>query len=150
MHGVKLALVFSFAALIVSCEIKSRPINYGEDGCDYCRMTIIEEHYGAELLTTKGKAYVFDSIECLAAFIIKREVVMDEIHTLYCTDVETSGELFPVNELVFVYAKKLRSPMGLNLSAYRNKSTAENVAELYFGELLEWDELIGYVNDSWF
>ena len=138
-----------FTLLLVACEPEVKAINYGQDGCSYCRMTIVEEHYGTELLTAKGKAYMFDSIECLAAFVIKDEVESQKIHGLYFTDFEDAGNLYPLREMIFVQAKKLKSPMGLNLSAYRDQKTADDVALLYFGEVMSWDQVKNFVETSW-
>lgn len=135
--------------LFISCEPSVQAINYGQDGCSYCRMTIIEEHYGSELLTSKGKAYKFDSIECLAAFVIKDQVPSDKIHGVYFTDFEDAGNLYPLSEMIFVQASKLKSPMGLNLSAYRNQKTADDVALLYFGETMGWKQVQSFVETSW-
>ena len=135
--------------LLVACEPEVKAINYGQDGCSYCRMTIVEDHYGTELLTAKGKAYKFDSIECLAAFVIKDEVKSQNIHGLYFTDFEDAGNLYPLREMIFVQAKKLKSPMGLNLSAYRDQKTADDVALLYFGEVMSWDQVKNFVETSW-
>jgi len=147
--------IFSAYALLISitvlssCEPEVQAINYGHDGCSYCRMTIVEELYGAELLTAKGKSYKFDSIECLAAFVIKDEVSSEKIHGLYFTDFEQAGHLYPVQEMIFVQAKKLKSPMGLNLSAYRSQKTADDVALLYFGETMTWEQVQNYVKTAW-
>lgn len=135
--------------LLVSCEPQVQPINYGQDGCRYCRMTIVEDHYGTELLTSKGKAYKFDSIECLSAFVIKQEVSTDKTHELYFTDFEDPGNLHPLPEMIFVQAKKLKSPMGLNLSGYRQQKTADDVALLYFGEVMTWEQVLNFVETSW-
>ena len=137
------------AILVVSCEPTVQAINYGQDGCSYCRMTIIEEHYGSELLTTKGKAYKFDSIECLAAFVIKGDVAVEKTHDLYFTDFEDAGNLYPLEGMIFVQAKKLKSPMGLNLSAFRTQKTADDVALLYFGEIMDWEQVQTYVEAAW-
>ncbi|MBC8374962.1 MAG: nitrous oxide reductase accessory protein NosL [FCB group bacterium] len=141
--------VFLIAILLVSCEPTIQAINYGQDGCSYCRMTIVEEHYGSELLTTKGKAHKFDSIECLAAFVIKGEVATEKIHDLYFTDFEDAGNLYPLQDMIFVQAKKLKSPMGLNLSAFRTQKTADDVALLYFGETMNWEQVQIYVETAW-
>lgn len=113
-------------------------------------MTIVEEHYGTEIVSTTGKAFKFDSIECLAAFLYRDMIEEEKVYQIYFTDFEDAGNLYPLEDLVFVYATKLRSPMGLNLSAYRNIETADNVAELYFGERLDWDEVKAFVVRSWF
>ncbi len=141
--------VFLLAIMVISCEPSVQAINYGQDGCSYCRMTIVEDLYGSELLTTKGKAYKFDSIECLAAFVIKGEVAKENIHGLYFTDFEDAGNLYPLGEIIFVQAKKLKSPMGLNLSAYRTQKTADDVALLYFGEIMTWEEVQTNVETAW-
>ena len=150
MKNVLTLLSLSIAAIFLcSCEPEVQAINYGQDGCDYCRMTIVEEHYGSELLTTKGKSYKFDSIECLAAFVIKGEVSSEKTHGLYFTDFEDAGNLYPLNEMIFVQAEKLKSPMGLNLSAYRTQKTADDVALLYFGETMNWDQVKNFVETAW-
>ena len=46
-----------------------RPLAYGEENCTECWMTLEDDRYGAELLTRTGRAYPFDSIECLVAFL---------------------------------------------------------------------------------
>jgi len=145
----KYILILSGIMLFFTCEPSVRPIDYGQDGCSYCRMTIVDDHYGSEILTKKGKTYKFDSIECLAAFVLKKQIAQEDIHGRYFTDFEDAGRLYPGNELIFVRAKKLNSPMGLNLSAYRNEETAANVALLYFGEILNWEQVRDYVETSW-
>ena len=145
----KFILPILASLLLVNCEPTVQPINYGQDGCSYCRMTIVEDLYGAELLSVKGKVFKFDSIECLTAFVIKGEVKTEQSHSLYFTDFEDAGHLYPLNEIIFVQAKKLKSPMGLNLSAFRTQGTADNVAELYFGEIMTWEQVQNYVGQSW-
>ena len=141
--------VLFFAFLLIACEPEVQEINYGQDGCSYCRMTIIEELYGSELLTTRGKSYKFDSIECLAAFVARGEVANAKIHDLYFTDFEDAGNLYPLEEMIFVQSKKLKSPMGLNLSAFRTQKTADDVALLYFGETLTWEQVQSFVETAW-
>ncbi|NQV41587.1 MAG: nitrous oxide reductase accessory protein NosL [Candidatus Marinimicrobia bacterium] len=141
--------VVLLAILVISCEPTVQAINYGQDGCSYCRMTIVEDLYGSEILTTKGKAHKFDSIECLAAFVIKGDLPKEKIHSLYFTDFEDAGNLYPLQGLIFVQAKKLKSPMGLNLSAFRTQKTADDVALLYFGETMTWEQVQTYVESAW-
>ena len=47
---------------------KPRAINIGEDNCAYCKMGITDNRFSSELITSKGKVYKFDAVECLAAF----------------------------------------------------------------------------------
>ncbi|MGB5288980.1 MAG: hypothetical protein WBN42_10875, partial [Ignavibacteriaceae bacterium] len=61
----KFSMVFLLPLLflLASCGSKPEPINYGKDECEFCRMQISDNRYGAELVTDKGKVYKFDSIE---------------------------------------------------------------------------------------
>ena len=47
------------------------------DTCAYCRMTISDERFGGQFVTSKGKVHVFDSIECLAAFYLANGTMTD-------------------------------------------------------------------------
>jgi len=143
-------ILFLFIALFLnSCEPEVQAINFGQDGCSYCRMTIVDEFYGSEILTTTGKAYKFDSIECLTAFLLKEKISSKKTHDIFFTDFEHVGNLYPLKDVIFVQAKKLKSPMGLNLSAYRSQKTAEDVALLYFGEIMTWEQVQNFVESSW-
>src|ERR1041385_7242913 len=55
--------------LLCSCTTKTQPIQAGKDNCDYCRMTISDVRFGAEIITAKGKAYKFDDMHCFLSFL---------------------------------------------------------------------------------
>src|SRR5690606_41785263 len=50
-----------------------RSIVIGEDLCVFCEMLISDPRYPAQLVTKTGKAYKFDSIECMIAFVLEGE-----------------------------------------------------------------------------
>ena len=51
--------------LLVSCNVSPQHIEYGTDACHYCNMTIVDRQHAAQLVTTKGKAFKYDAIECM-------------------------------------------------------------------------------------
>lgn len=55
--------------VVVSCAPEQKPIPYGAANCAHCNMTVADNRYGAELVNDKGKAYFFDSSECLMAYV---------------------------------------------------------------------------------
>src|SRR5690606_3788639 len=70
MNTLKSFFAFIFIAfLFVSCEVKEQPIAYGQANCAHCQMTVSDKRYGAELVSKTGKAYFFDSAECLIAYL---------------------------------------------------------------------------------
>ncbi len=49
-------------------------------------MLITDNKYGAELITTKGKIYKFDSMECLVEFSLVKNTLGDITNNLFVTD----------------------------------------------------------------
>ncbi|HEU5219058.1 MAG TPA: hypothetical protein VFU23_10390 [Gemmatimonadales bacterium] len=66
-----LAIRCTAALLVAACAAGGpRPIAYGKEACAFCRMTVSDPRFGAELVTTRGRVYTFDSIECLASYYL--------------------------------------------------------------------------------
>jgi copper chaperone NosL len=140
------ALLFIF----FSCEkkeIKPVPIQYGVDECEYCRMKITDPRYGSELLLKTGKAYKFDSVECLAAYYIQAKD-KNKIHSLWVPDFITK-EFIPAQKAIYLHSKNLPSPMGLNISAYKTKEELEKVKAKYGGDVLSWEDVVKLVKKEW-
>lgn len=135
--------------ILSGCTSEPAPINYGQDGCAYCRMTIVEDMYGAVSVNSKGKSFKYDSIECLAAAYLDVEAEQRPDFRGYVTDFENAPRLMPLDSAIIVQAKRLRSPMGLNLSAHSDAKVAASVAELYYGEIMDWGAVVLYVKSSW-
>ena len=138
-----------FFLIFTSCERKLEPvpINYGKDECEYCRMKIMDPRYGSELLLKTGKAYKFDSVECLAAYYIENKDKL-KIHSLWVPDFLTK-KFIPAETALYLYSKNLPSPMGLNLSAFKTKEELEKVRAKYGGEILNWDQVLQLVKKEW-
>lgn len=135
-----LALLFAF--ILTSCSSGPEPINYGSDNCEYCRMGIVDARFGCELVTVQGKNYKFDSIECLAAFSLKGNVPEDEIASLWVTAYPSPARLIAVSASTYLRSDALRSPMGMNFSAFASRSEAEVAIKEYRGQILSWQELV--------
>ena len=144
-----LLLVAPAFLLLVSCEreVKPVPINYGQDECEYCRMKITDPRYGSELLLKTGKAYKFDSIECLAAYYIENKD-KNKIHSLWVPDFLTK-QFIPAEKAYYLHTKNLPSPMGMNLSAFKNIQELEKVKKQYGGEVLNWEQVLNLVKKEW-
>jgi copper chaperone NosL len=125
------------------------PINYGHDACDYCKMTIVDKKFGTELVTTKGKVFKFDSIECLAAFTLKGDVADEDVFGLYVSDFNNPLNLVSSKDVYFIHSKELKSPMSFGLVAVKDSSTAINVRDASYGELVSWDQLRNLVKNDW-
>lgn len=119
------------------------PVSVGEDGCSQCLMTIADERYATELITKKGKVHFFDSVECLAGFYLSQDP--DDVASLWVTDFHTQARLIPVGEAFFLRSKDLRSPMGMNLTAFGDGIGRETVLNSFIGEILDWAGVLALV-----
>lgn len=141
------AITFFVLFNIVACQSELEPIAYGEDECANCKMTISDPKYGAELISDKGKIFKFDSIECLAYYSTK--VDSKTIKTMWVTDFSSKENFINVTDAQFLKSDKLRSPMGLNLSAHKNQNELNSIKSEFDGEALRWNELVNYVKSKW-
>lgn len=144
MNHRKIVLVLSIFFLI-SCSKSPEKINYGFDSCEHCQMNIVEPKFASELITSKGKVYKFDSIECLAAFYSEQK--KENIYSAYVSVLDNEN-FYSIEEVTFLLSE-LKSPMGLNLSAISNSANFDEYQKKYSAKTLEWKEVIEYVNKNW-
>lgn len=144
---MKKIILILIVFILSDCSNKSEPINYGYDSCDKCRMQIVDRKYGTELVTSKGKIYKFDSIECLVFFT--ENSIDDENFFTLVTDYLNNNELINSKKAFYLQSENLRSPMGLNITAFSSQSDLKKFKEKYEGKELSWKEIIEYVNRKW-
>jgi copper chaperone NosL len=143
-------LMLSAVLMLSGCSASEPvPINYGEDACDYCRMTIVEQGFGSEFVTTTGKAYRFDSIECLAAYLMTRPEPGEEQGVAWVSNFAGSHEFLAVEAASFVHAPAERSPMGLSLFAFGDPGQAKAFSADKAGTVVAWPELTEIVRAAW-
>jgi copper chaperone NosL len=124
---------------IAACDISPSAIEYGADQCHACKMTISNHRFGAELVTTKGKVYKYDAIECLVPVV--RQNGEDHYAYILVTDCDTPGNLMDARSSTFLISENLPSPMGGNLSAYSSQEAAAEALATYGGEVFSWEAL---------
>ena len=140
------AITISLAA----CKPELRPLQYGLHQCDHCRMTLMDERYGGEIVMRTGKVYTFDSIECLTAFRLSDVAPDDDdIHGLYVVDYGKPGDLISIQSATFLRSTQLLSPMGANLTSFARQQDASGARDVFGGELLTWTEVREVVKDEW-
>lgn len=136
MQRFFLLLFIGFFAM--SCSIDPTPIAYGNDECKFCMMKIMDERFGAEVVTEKGKIFKFDSIECMMRFL--NETPGKNNHVLV-THVNAPNMLQDAATSHYVICKHIPSPMGGNLSSYPNKDFATAKTMELGGKDYSWEEL---------
>ncbi len=134
-------VLFLILFLAASCSVKERPISYGTDDCDYCKMTIMDHRYGAELVTKKGKVYTFDAAECLIEYLYHNETVSQDALFLLATSYTEPDHLIDANSATYFVSKEMPSPMGAYLTAFSDGEVAAAYHQEKGGKLYTWDEL---------
>jgi len=123
--------------MLTSCQSGPQPIPYGEANCDHCQMTIVEQHYGCELLTDKGKVYMFDAIECMLHFKASRPE--EQWSDILVTPHNSPGKLVQAREAWYLRSAQLQSPMGLHLTAFTGDKS--RWLEEFGGTAYSWERL---------
>lgn len=125
---------------LVSCSVKPKPIEFGQDDCDYCKMTISDERFGAELVSKKGRIYKFDDLHCILEFMDDQIVETNNVASVWGVDFASPGELINLEESWILKNEALKSPMGSNAASFKTKEEATSYQEKYQGDLVEWKE----------
>ncbi len=126
-------------SLFTACKPEVSPIVYGQDACNYCSMGVVDKQHGAEIVTTKGKVYKYDAIECMLGDI--KNFNSATIALLLVNTYDSPGELQPATEKTYLISENLRSPMSANLTAFNSEVSAKQMLEQKGGTLYDWDSL---------
>lgn len=128
------------SALVFSCAVEPSEIDYGNIHCAHCDMTVVDRSHSAQYVTKKGKAYMFDAVECLIQKVAV-EKNEDILAFILVADYTNPGTLVDAKSATFMINEKIKSPMGANLSAFSTFEVANKVKELEGGELFNWTEI---------
>jgi copper chaperone NosL len=104
-------------------------------------MMIIDNKYASEFMTSKGKSYKFDSIECMIDYI--DNIDESEVSIFLVNDYGNPGRMINTNIAFFLISDNITSPMGANLSAFSDFNDIDKVDSQ--GDVYNWNELIAHV-----
>ena len=110
------------------------------DMCSYCRMSISEKRYAAELIDSENQDFKFDDIGCMTNFLnqkkndaaIRGTFVMDYEHPTW----------IKAEKAFYVRSSEFQTPMNGGIVAFRDEASARGAAAKYHGTLLRFDEVI--------
>jgi len=123
---------------------------YGADICDFSGEPIETVRYGGRLELNSGAVYDFMSVECLAGFYLSL-AEPSRVRALKVVDFTHGKRLIGVEEAVFLNSPLRPSPNGLFLTAIEaaDKKMVTYIYDAYPGPLLEWEDVLKLVNESW-
>jgi copper chaperone NosL len=127
---------------IISCSVEPEPIQYGKDACYHCKMTLMDNKFGAEVVSTKGKIFKFDDANCLVNFLNGEELADKDIAQCLITEYASPGVLVNAKTALYIKSEQIKSPMASNIAAFNNKTTLLHYNDTWKGEKLTWRDLI--------
>ncbi|PCE64099.1 nitrous oxide reductase accessory protein NosL [Sediminicola luteus] len=136
-------LCIALVLVLSACTPSPKAIDYGNDACHFCKMTVVDKIHGAELVTAKGKVFTFDAVECMVNFLRNND---QEIALYLINHYGTPEELIDATQAYYLISKELPSPMGAYLTAFKSKAEAEKVQAEKSGDIYDWEGLLTHMN----
>ncbi len=138
-HFYKASAAIAFLFTASSCNSEPQAIVIGKDNCSFCKMTISDNRFGAEVITKKGKVFKFDDAHCIHSWL--QENNAPGIASFF-TDFSNQHTLIKAGQAMFLRSDALKSPMGGNTAAFSNINDLNVVLKQYNGTVLHWNELM--------
>lgn len=143
MQTLKHLSLITLLLLFFGCQVKPQAIDYGNDGCHFCKMTIVDKVHAAEIVTKKGKIYKFDAAECMINFM--KEFDSSEIALFLTNNYSEPEKLIDATKATFLISENIPSPMGGYISAFKTKELAIKTQSDKGGVIYTWTELINHL-----
>lgn len=127
---------------LASCTVEPEPLQYGQDACHTCKMTLMDRKFGAELVTTKGKVYKFDDVNCMLTFYHSGELEHRDFAYKLVTDFSQPAKLIEAADAFYLKSPAIKSPMASQIAAFQEKASMDEVKKEAKGIYLVWGELV--------
>ncbi len=134
---MKKYILYSLLLFFVACQVAPSTVEYGMDKCDYCDMTIVDNRFAAQMVTNKGKAYKFDSIECL---VHSKQQIFSDVNMAYMLicDYNNPGKFTEAEKATYLVSENIKSPMSEHLAGFKNQQDALKVEQDNPGDIYDW------------
>lgn len=98
--------------------------------------------FGTQLLTSKGRAYQFDDVQCMLAYVKSGSIAQEDVAAYYLPDYMNEHTMTPANEMHLLKSEALKSPMRGDIAAFVHQYNLEQVKAKHGGETLKWEDLL--------
>lgn len=138
---ITLPIVVTLMLFTIGCSTGPEPIKTGTDSCHYCKMTITDNRYGAEIVTTKGKVFKYDDPYCLFAGIEDHTIDTKNIKNIYFTDFTSPHKLIKAEEAFYIKSTQLNAPMGGEVAVFSAIDSLKKIAPQLNGTEAPWSQI---------
>jgi copper chaperone NosL len=134
-------LSISIFLFFISCSTEPEPLNFGKDVCHFCKMTLMDKKFGAELVTKKGKVYKFDDMNCFLNFYNSGAEATENFEHTLVVDFSGAGKLIDATHAFYIKSPEIRSPMDGQVAAFETKASMDKFKKERNGIYLAWGEV---------
>jgi copper chaperone NosL len=134
-------LPISIFFLFISCSTEPEPLNFGTDVCHFCKMTLMDNKFGAELVTKKGKVYKFDDMNCFLNFYNSGYESTEDFQHKLVVDYANPGNLIDATNGFYLKSAAIRSPMNGEVAAFASKERMDSFKKEWRAIYLGWGEV---------
>ncbi len=135
----KIVLLFS-SLLIISCvSNEPKPIKLNVDSCEFCKMTISNGKFGAELLTKKGRYHKFDDLSCMLLYA--KENTNVQVQSFFVNDYAKDNTLILAEQSFYLRGGSINSPMRGNFAAFASDKDQDNFQKQLNAKTLTWEQV---------
>lgn len=127
---------------LLSCSAEPEPLQYGQDACHHCKMTLMDKKFGGELVTQKGKIYKFDDVNCMLSFYNAAEMQPSDFAHKLVVDFTQPATLINAADAFYLKSSAIKSPMASQIAAFQTKDSLEDVKKELKGIYLVWGEVV--------
>ncbi|WP_333809294.1 nitrous oxide reductase accessory protein NosL [Flavobacterium sp.] len=135
----KIVLLFSFIFMISCVSSEPKPIKLNVDTCEFCKMTISNGKFGAELLTKKGRYYKFDDLSCMLLYA--KENTNVQVQSFFVNDYVKDNTLIPAEQSFYLRGGSINSPMRGNFAAFASDKDQDNFQKQLNAKMLTWEQV---------
>jgi hypothetical protein len=105
--------------------------------------------FGGVIETVDGRRLIFDSTECMAAFVLTHGVPANRVRAIYSVDHDAPDHRLVAERARYLHSH-MESPMGMGLSAHASLARARAERRRHPGEILDWDHVKELVRVVWY
>lgn len=116
-----------------------KPIQLNSDSCDFCKMTISNGKFGAELISQKGRYYKFDDVSCMIQYTKSNDVATK---SFFVNDYLNDNLLIPAETCFFLKGGTINSPMRGNCIAFASEKDQKKFQPKLNAEVMTWREVL--------
>ena len=135
------AAVLLLGLAFLSCNrTEPLPIKLNTDSCAFCKMSISNGKFGAELITQKGRYYKFDDVSCMLAYSKANTSVA--VKAYFVNDYLKENTLLPAEKSFFLNGGSIYSPMRGNTAAFETENSMLDYQARLNARPVRWAQLL--------